>query len=1002
MIQIKADAAIKAAFNKAISVMGADVEWCEIFVINNNSIILPGKRRSLVFSFDNRKLINTIIDVDVNVDSAILMCNNTLLENAFNILLYIFGKWNQIKGLTVGQNYKQLKSIVDNVFSEIRVTSEIAKDKCRFYKDGIQILYEDVIQLIIDKMLNINRDNTSDKADEDVSGDEEDAVKDRKKNRRNKMGLWHNMKWKSDERSFKYNGMSKKERNRKRLGRGFYASAYQCPICGGVMYMTVYAAGQEQKIETDEGNVYLARAYTCDECTVFFTPRPDRLLAEGIIYKLDFDGDEQAYNDYIDVMGKDGQRVSNCNFNVYEQDYEKKSQEEIDEEEKQREATDKRMLSDVCDNIKEHPDAEIFQLNARMDADFYSQNNVKKYGGVIEKETKRRNLLAGDIKRFFKEHFELDSRKKYGNKNKKNKNIENNKNIEKIGHGKPVKESIETGNPVYNDNQNIEKTGHDKQPQKKDTDDNILDLNKKKKRKENKEHLKNILLKGDDRQFIMDTAVLPADEIRNFTKDIQDDNDINEDTKKKYIELSDKIIDKKQEKKIAQKLLEVKSSDYNTMTHAYRQIEEEDCSDNVKEPLLKKLFSWITAKKKEELDEIIESVPEYLTRKKYNELKDKIHEYSDIFLKDRKNNDIKSMDNVSAAVNNDNAYPHTNTYKNNADITQEYKDRLDNMWKESQIKCIKNILNNADNSIRDIYDILSGGEFDDEYTAALAGQYHDKLVKQDTITIQQLCPDLADMTFDEAVQAYNRISEQILLPELKTEILGNIIEHLDNLKKDECRSLIEKLKKDMEYDDGYIGLYMYNIGDESNKYNSHGYEQDKEITNVEDDADISSDESNNPYPVENALYTYVDLSRFEYPIAICDTSRLSNGKKGFVLTPDNIYYSCGMSSGVLEVRNIQDIYTDKGLLSKGIYVDYAGNGKIKISSIPEQMEQPRLQHFMDCLREYIEYLKEKPLSRSIEYLAETQRDIICCIRCGYIFDANNGNVCPKCGNVNEV
>lgn len=33
MIQIKADAAIKAAFNKAISVMGADVEWCEIFVI---------------------------------------------------------------------------------------------------------------------------------------------------------------------------------------------------------------------------------------------------------------------------------------------------------------------------------------------------------------------------------------------------------------------------------------------------------------------------------------------------------------------------------------------------------------------------------------------------------------------------------------------------------------------------------------------------------------------------------------------------------------------------------------------------------------------------------------------------------------------------------------------------------------------------------------------------------------------------------------------------------
>ena len=99
------------------------------------------------------------------------------------------------------------------------------------------------------------------------------------------MGLWHNMVWKKDKKSFKYSELSKKERDRKRLGKGFYASPYKCPICAGVLYMTVYPQGTEKKIETDEGNVYLARAYTCNECTVFFTPRPDLLLAEGDIYE---------------------------------------------------------------------------------------------------------------------------------------------------------------------------------------------------------------------------------------------------------------------------------------------------------------------------------------------------------------------------------------------------------------------------------------------------------------------------------------------------------------------------------------------------------------------------------------------------------------------------------------------------------------------------------------------------------------------------------------------
>ena len=232
---------------------------------------------------------------------------------------------------------------------------------------------------------------------------------------------------------------------------------------------------------------------------------------------------------------------------------------------------------------------------------------------------------------------------------------------------------------------------------------------------------------------------------------------------------------------------------------------------------------------------------------------------------------------------------------------------------------------------------------------------------------------MAKLSFDEAVDAYEKISQEPFLPELKVDILGKITDHLEELKKEECKSLIEKFAKDMDYNDSYDNLYMCKLDDDDE------------------------------YAVDNAMSSYAGLNQFEYPITVCDTSRTSNGKKGFVLTPDNIYYSQGLSSGVLNVRDINDIYIEKGLLSKGVFVDYAGVGKVKISSIPKfSSGEQMVQHFVSSLKDFIEYLKEKPISRSIEYLAKEEREVICCVRCGYIFDAEKGNVCPKCGNINEV
>lgn len=81
--------------------------------------------------------------------------------------------------------------------------------------------------------------------------------------------------------------------------------------------MVIYPVGKENVIETEEGKVRIARAYTCDQCNSFYTPRPEKLLVEGDVYELLFERDKKAYEDYLELLGKNGARTSNYKFNEF-------------------------------------------------------------------------------------------------------------------------------------------------------------------------------------------------------------------------------------------------------------------------------------------------------------------------------------------------------------------------------------------------------------------------------------------------------------------------------------------------------------------------------------------------------------------------------------------------------------------------------------------------------------------------------------------------------------
>lgn len=301
MIALRSTPDLKAVFNKLIKTMNAHVEWNGLFVVLDNFLILKGEERSLVFNFDTRRAGTNILELSVKEGDMQEIGENPILVNTLNMLLYAFGKWGTLKGVRVEKNYEQLNKLFKGILKEISVDPDYNEEHFYFYRKGLRIAYEDVISAAV-KAAKADFRNES----EAGQGTEVHAG-----------GLWHSMVWQPERLKFTLTGTTLAERRKGRLGNNFYLVGYLCPQCGEKIYMAVFPEGKEAVIDTKEGKVRLARACTCPGCHIFYTPRPDRLIAEGDVYVLDFEGDAAAYEDYQELLGKNGSREANCNYNEY-------------------------------------------------------------------------------------------------------------------------------------------------------------------------------------------------------------------------------------------------------------------------------------------------------------------------------------------------------------------------------------------------------------------------------------------------------------------------------------------------------------------------------------------------------------------------------------------------------------------------------------------------------------------------------------------------------------
>lgn len=574
MIVLKTNRELDMTFDRLIKTMGVPVEWTKHFVVIGDYLILQGRVRSLFFNFESKKVITNVVDIPITEDVVQIEDGNKVC-NVLNLVLYAFGKWGVIHGIKVEKDYAQVNALFESVLREIHVEPGYTRENFRFYRDNLRINYEDVVQIALE--------STEEKIEDE--GEEEEASQ----------GLWHNLVWKKRMSSFIKTETTFEERQAGRLGNNFYMVGYQCPICRENLHMVVFPEGKEFKIETEEGRVLLARAYTCEHCHCFYTPRPKKLLIEGDVYDMEFLNDFRAYGDYVELLGNHGDRVSNYNFNEFESERGQNSSGE-----------GKAAIENLCDSIEDLSREELFRLENMIEEGFYPGESVKALESTVLRasSTRKGNPLPREEKHPVKE----SPKKPEGSGEKE------------ISAGTGEKRGV-----VWEEKEDVEEVKIPKEPQQVNPPE------------EEKEEIpyETKATPGEqaaakrryDAKFgVLDRLSIP--QMKELRSQLEKETKLSWEDRKDYL---DRITKKEQEKKlnhIRQRAIEGQSSsNYGQIMKIIKELEGEELPLDLKEELLTPLYQRRKTQAETEVAKLMANMPKTLERAGYEKLKKKLSGY---------------------------------------------------------------------------------------------------------------------------------------------------------------------------------------------------------------------------------------------------------------------------------------------------------------------------------------------------------------------------------------
>ncbi|MDE5930944.1 MAG: hypothetical protein K2H40_00455 [Lachnospiraceae bacterium] len=996
MLLLKANSELQKVFGKLIKTMKVPVAWNDILVISNNSLILAGDVRSLIFNFDNKKSYTSIIEIPEESIRLQSMPADHILSNVMNMALYTFGKWGVITGLKVDKDYAALNALFADALRPVGIEPGFTKDNFRFFRGGIQITYEDTILAILwllkqegklkegqslvtsELPQKVGEDSKADDSGKNNASSERPDLQDLEDDYY-KLGLWHNMRWKNESADFRKTAHTEADAAKSRIGNNFYLTNYLCPKCGEKLYMGVYPTNKELLIDTEEGRVFMARAYACNACNTFYTPCPKKLLQEGDVYSLKFDEDRTAFEDYLDVLGHTAERTTNSNFNEFESDRNRPRSKTDDKTTKGLDphtASGTPYLSEAK-SLKEHLASRVKSgLKNRNPKD--SEAEPAQSSKNESKNTSETEPTETGIRKTDSPNAVVSAPQKPGT-------AKNMPPVEKAASTKPDS-SAEKAAPVKQtppaeEMSSVKPAQPEPEPVPaafrlagKTTDElrsilSSLDRQQANTAPEQAEHenhyrkfvenalAEKLTAKYDARVRTLNN--LNARQLSDLKTQIGKESVLSEDKKERYIREINSRLFQEEEKALLQKIELSKNRSYADIERMIEDIEKRSLPDDLKKEAVQKLRDIQAERAKQEVDHLINHMPLHMDRKQLATYLDKIDQYQGV------------------------------------DITpyrQQLEQRKNLAEKEEITAMIKRGGKKERNALWNLYEQLQKADYKEENKAPFLEKIYAKIQKMDEERIEQICPSIVNLSFAEGLKAHDRISQGMFLPELKVNTLEMIERRLTRLKTDESVQLMQKLKRDLEEElPDCTDFYYYNAREEMKRTSDTH-------TNTSVQADLYGEEErleaeNNRDAMLCSINGYAaQRGPYEYPLMVCDASRSKNGKEGFVLTPDHIFYHTLFSTGVINIPDIEKIQPGRKLFGKGIYVKCDGQKEKLPNHIPAQDWDA----FAAVLDDFVIYLQERPESRSIEYMAKETHDVKCCYRCGFVY--KTGNVCPKCGS----
>ena len=726
MIVLESTTQLRAVFDKLIGMLPVPVEWNGHFIVLDNFLVLKGRERSVIFNFDAKKVGTNILDIDDTRTEAVDIADNTLITNILNLVLYTFGKWGALKGVTVEKDLGQINTLLQRVYGELNIKPDYSMEHCYLYKDGARITYEDAIALAVEK-----KNFVSGNAGEDDNAD---------------AGLWHSMVWQAMEDDFILNKTTLEERKRGRLGNNFYKVGYLCPHCQEKMYMIVFKEQQEPVIDTSEGRVRLARAFTCPQCFTYYTPLPKRNLAEGEAYLLDFEGDRVAYEDYMELLGRQGTREPNSSFNEYVDRAPEREQynERVDLNGIDKGIRDERIdLNGIDKGIRD----ERIDLNG---IDKGIRDERIDLNGIDKGIRDERIDLNGIDKGIHDDRIDLNGIDKFDEICRAEEGFypdeyvkEKESEYSTFWQKEEEQRKLRTMGERHKDNGTYDSEG--KEADSTDMPE-AVDTAEYEKRIEMYDRL-------SDRQ------------VEQLKKSIEQDKRLPDNERQTLVDKLRKAQLRHNDEVLSRKVENVKGKSYAALENLEEQVAQADVTPELK----KKLLECVREAKKEsaaaEIKKMMQKLPETLDRRGYELYHKSLGCY--------KNTDISIYERELYARRQ------KGERREASDILQRAK-------------------RSTRNDLTELKKIIENRNFSKEVEKEYTDRVYEAIRKLDTRRMDEACGDYMNYTGEELEQLYADIGNETFLPEIKDDALAKVEKRLKKIKTDECGLLVRRLKKELE------------------------------------------------------------------------------------------------------------------------------------------------------------------------------------------------------------